>query len=222
MDRRDLTIALPAVFARIPVFARLPVFALFRVFAPPRVFARLRVFAFPHVFASTSVLALLPVFAVLAVVLPTAAVAQLPTPEEYAQRAEESENAPLFQSFEPLKITLRTDIEWLLDERNDSVEVAGTATFIDLDGSEVVKPVDVRTRGLFRMNKRNCNFPPLRLDFPQSEMEGTVFEGQNRLKLVTPCDAGRDNYQTYIYVPLANDMMWCLQTRKSTCRLETV
>ncbi len=94
--------------------------------------------------------------------LPAVAVAQLPTPEEYAQRAEESENAPLFQSSEPLKITLRTDIEWLRDERNDSVEVAGTATFVDLDGSEVVKPVDVRTRGLFRMNRRNCNFPPLR------------------------------------------------------------
>ncbi len=131
--------------------------------------------------------------------LPAVAVAQLPTPEEYAERAEESENALLFQSSEPLKITLRTDIEWLRDERNDSVEVAGTATFIDLDGSEVVKPVDVRTRGLFRMNRRNCNFPPLRLEFPRSQMEGTVFEGQNRLKLVTPCNDGRDNYQTYVY-----------------------
>ena len=145
-------------------------------------------------------IALLGFFAFPAVfTLPAEALAQLPTPEEYAERAEESENAPLFQSFEPLKITLRTDIEWLRDERNDSVEVAGTATFIDLDGAEVEKPVDVRTRGLFRMNPRNCNFPPLRLDFPQSQMEGTVFEGQNRLKLVTPCHDGRNDYQTYVY-----------------------
>ena len=144
-------------------------------------------------------IALLAVFTLPAVALPAVPVAQLPTPEEYAERAEESENAPLFRSSEPLKITLRTDIEWLRDERNDSVEVAGTATFIDLDGSEVVKPVDVRTRGLFRMNRRNCNFPLLRLDFPRSQMEGTVFEGQNRLKLVTPCNDRRDNYQTYVY-----------------------
>lgn len=139
-------------------------------------------------------IALLAVFA-----LPAGAVAQLPTPEEYAARAEASENAPLFQSFEPLKITLRTDIRWLLDERNDSVEVEGTATFIDLDGSEVVKPVDVRPRGLFRLDERNCNFPPLRLDFPRSQMEGTVFEGQNRLKLVTPCNDNRDEFQKYVY-----------------------
>jgi len=131
--------------------------------------------------------------------LPAVTVAQLPTPEEYAERAEASENAPLFQSSEPLEITLRTDIEWLLDERNDSVEVAGTATFIDLDGSEVVRPVDVRTRGLFRMDRQNCNFPPLRLGFPSTELEGTVFEGQNRLKLVTPCNDDRDDYQRYIY-----------------------
>jgi len=135
----------------------------------------------------------------LVLAFPAGAVAQLPTPEEYAERAEASENAPLFQSFEPLRITLRTDIRWLLDERNDSVEVEGTATFIDLDGSEVVKPVDVRPRGLFRLDERNCSFPPLRLDFPRSQMEGTVFEGQNQLKLVTPCNENRDEYQEYIY-----------------------
>lgn len=142
-------------------------------------------------------IALLAVFA-----LPAVAVAQaagIPTPEEYTERARESENAPLFQSSEPLKITLRTDIEGLLDERNDSTDVEGTVTFIDLDGSEVVKPVDVRTRGLFRMDESNCSFPPLRLDFPRSQMEGTVFAGQNRLKLVTPCDASRDDYQIYVY-----------------------
>lgn len=124
---------------------------------------------------------------------------ELPTPEEYAERAERAEGAPLFQANEPLRLTLRTDIQWLRDQRNDSVEVEGTATFIDLDGSEVTRPVDTRTRGNFRMNKRNCNFPPLRLDFPSGEMDGTAFEGQNRLKLVTPCNDGRDDYQNYVF-----------------------
>jgi hypothetical protein len=124
---------------------------------------------------------------------------ELPTPEEYAERAAAAERAPLFQSTDPLRITLRTDIEWLRDERNDSVEVEGTATFVDLDGSVTERPVDVRARGNFRRAKRNCNFPPLRLDFPRGQMDGTVFEGQNQLKLVTPCQDGRDDYQRYIY-----------------------
>ena len=97
---------------------------------------------------------------------------ELPTPEEYAERAERAEQAPLFRSIEPIRMTLRTDIDWLRDERNDSVEVEGTLTFIELDGSEVTKPVDTRTRGNFRRNKKNCNFPPLRLDFPTRRWKG--------------------------------------------------
>jgi hypothetical protein len=133
--------------------------------------------------------------------LPAPALAQIdgmPTPEEYAERAAIAERAPLFQSDEPLVITLRTDIEFIRRERNDSIEVEGTATFIDLDGSEVTRPVDVRARGNFRRARENCNFPPLRLDFPRGQMEGTVFEGQNRLKLVTPCQDNRDDFQRYV------------------------
>lgn len=129
----------------------------------------------------------------------TPEVPALPTPEEYAERAEAAENAPLFQDHDPLVMTLRTDIKWLRDTRNDSVEVEGTLTFIDTDGSEVTKPVDTRARGNFRRDRSNCNFPPLRLDFPRSQMDGTVFEGQNRLKLVTPCNDGSDNYQNYVF-----------------------
>jgi hypothetical protein len=134
--------------------------------------------------------------------LPGSAWAQVsgyPTPEEYGANAAAAEQTALFQAQEPLKITLRTDIEWLRDERNDSVEVEGSVTFIDSDGSEVIKPGDVRARGNFRRDKRNCNFPPLRLDFPRRQMEGTVFEGQDKLKLVTPCNDGRDDYQRYVY-----------------------
>ena len=120
------------------------------------------------------------------------------TEAEIAQRAEQAENAPLFQSDEALAITLRTDIDWLRDERNDSVEVDGTVTVVHPDGSSEEVPVEVRARGNFRREKRNCNFPPLRLDFPTRRVEGTVFEGQDKLKLVTPCHDSRDSYQQYV------------------------
>lgn len=124
---------------------------------------------------------------------------EMPTPEQFAERAAAAAASPLFQSEEPLKITLRTDIVFLRRERNDTLEVDGTVTFIDRDGSEVTRPVQVRVRGNFRASRRNCNFPPLRLDFPREQMEGTIFEGQNRLKLVTPCNDDSDNYQRYIF-----------------------
>lgn len=134
--------------------------------------------------------------------LPFAAVGQIdgmPTPEEYAEKAAAAESAPLFQSDEPLEMTLRTDIAFLRDERSDSIEVDGTATFVDLGGTETTSPLQVRTRGNFRRDPSNCNFPPLRLNFPRGDMDGTVFEGQNHLKLVTPCRDNSDDYQRYVF-----------------------
>jgi hypothetical protein len=122
-----------------------------------------------------------------------------PTAEEFAAAAEQAEAAPLFASDEPLKLTLHTDIDWLRDERSDEEEVEGRVLLAGTDGVEVSLPVQVRTRGNFRRNKRNCNFPPLRLNFATSEVEGSVFEGQDKLKLVSPCHDGRDSYQDYVF-----------------------
>jgi len=123
---------------------------------------------------------------------------QSKTAEQFAEDAHAAENSPLFASDETLVITLRTDIEWIRDTRNDSIEVAGTLWFPGEDGAVLETPVEVRARGDFRLSNRNCNFPPLRLDFPRSAMDGTVFEGQDRLKLVTPCHDSRDSYQEYV------------------------
>ena len=140
-------------------------------------------------------------FAFLAALVPGLAAQEfvIPTAEEYAERARVAEDAPLFQAEEPLRITLLTDIKWLRDKRIDTMEVEGTLTFAGADGAAIPQPIEVRTRGKFRRDKRNCNFPPLRLDFPKSQMEGTVFEGQDKLKLVTPCHDSRDNFQRDLY-----------------------
>ncbi len=56
----------------------------------------------------------------------------------------------------------------------------------------------VELRGNNRRRSSVCNFPPLRLDFPRSEMDGTIFENQNRIKLVTHCQTGRERYGQYV------------------------
>lgn len=55
--------------------------------------------------------------------------------------------------------------------------------------------VQVSARGMFRRISGACNFPPLRIAFQQEQVRGTLFQGQNRLKLVTQC---RPNYQHLI------------------------
>ncbi len=112
--------------------------------------------------------------------------------------AEAARDAPLFASDEPLELTLRTRLDYLEDERPDEEEVEGFLHVRRADGGVDTVEVEVRARGNFRREKRNCSFPPLRLDLPRSRVAGTAFENQDKLKLVTPCRLGRDDYQEYV------------------------
>ncbi|MCH7716602.1 MAG: hypothetical protein IH876_10780 [Gemmatimonadetes bacterium] len=110
-----------------------------------------------------------------------------------------ADEAPLFTSNDPISFTIRAPFETLFKDRSDDApELPATLLYEGPDGQMVSLDLDVELRGHNRRRKRTCNFPPLRLDFPKSEMEGTLFTGQNRLKLVTQCQSGRDQYGQYV------------------------
>ncbi len=96
--------------------------------------------------------------------------------------------APLFQDHEPLRLRIEADFNALRGDRDeDAEERDGMLVILGEDGSEEVFPLEIRTRGRFRLQSSTCRFPPLRLDVPRSQMEGTPFENQDKLKLVTHC-----------------------------------
>ena len=88
-----------------------------------------------------------------------------PTSEEIAAMAEQAENAPLFASHEVLVVTLEADIEDLKRERDQDIEREGTFTFMGPDNEPMTVSVKLTTRGIFRLDKRNCNFPLYRSQF---------------------------------------------------------
>jgi hypothetical protein len=57
------------------------------------------------------------------------------------------------------------------------------------DGSARELEIDVRARGNSRRDPQRCRFPPLRLDLPRSRVGDTLFEGQDKLKLVSHCQS---------------------------------
>ena len=65
----------------------------------------------------------------------------------------------------------------------------------EAQGQEVVLDVEIRIRGNTRVEL--CSSPPLRLNFRRSQVSGTVFAGQNHLKLVTQCKK-QDSYRDYL------------------------
>ncbi|MEO1203957.1 MAG: hypothetical protein AAFX10_14715, partial [Pseudomonadota bacterium] len=102
---------------------------------------------------------------------------------------------PLFASHERLELRLTAPMTTLMRERPDDEELDGTVSFSDGSGQTVQLSVEIRTRGNYRRQQRICPFAPLRLDFKRSEVEDTLFDKQDKVKLVTHCRNAIQNEQ---------------------------
>jgi hypothetical protein len=123
--------------------------------------------------------------------------------------------APLFASHDPLTFTLEAPLSSIFKERGkERNERPGRLIVPGIDGQSMTLNVQVRTRGKTRAERRICEFPPLRLDF-DSAGTGTVFEGQNDVKLVTHCQSGRAEYEQYVLQEYLVYRMYALLTEFS-------
>ena len=102
---------------------------------------------------------------------------------------------PLFASSETLHFTLVANFDEIHKDRGQESEYEPAQLFFGpADSGQEGLPLKIRTRGLFRLKRSTCKHPPLRLNFPKKSVEGTVFGGQDKLKLVTHCQE-RDSYE---------------------------
>ena len=114
-----------------------------------------------------------------------------PTPEKRAEWKKEAEARALFAAETPVEIKLVGNYKVISKDRDtlSTKEYWGEVQMADGNGGELKIPVQLRTRGHYRLANKNCSFVPLRLDFKKSEVKGTVFDGQDKLKLVTHCNS---------------------------------
>lgn len=108
---------------------------------------------------------------------------------QVARAAEPSVPDPLFQSDDILSVSIVAPFSTLVSERPDEDELPAKFHYTDADGSVVEVDIEIRTRGRFRRMEETCRFPPLRLNFKKSVVKDTLFHKQDKLKLVTHCEA---------------------------------
>jgi len=117
----------------------------------------------------------------------------------------------LFQSDELLNIELHADFTAILDTRwfEDSVR-GGETEYYDAtiyygeEGNKVEIPLRVKARGQFRRNPAYCRFPPLSLNFKKKEVKNTLFDGQDKIKMVTVCQTEPEVVKEYIVYKMYN------------------
>ncbi len=109
-----------------------------------------------------------------------------------------AQEVPLFADDAPLALTLTFDVDAVTSDRSeDPPWYPATLTHTSPDGAATALDVGVRTRGYYRLNYLDCDVPPLRLNIRRRAAEGTVFAGQDKLKLVTHCQDQRPAYEQF-------------------------
>lgn len=106
---------------------------------------------------------------------------------------------PLFAEHDVLPLTVTVDLRTLLrDVGDDREQHPATVTYTTASGEEIDLDLKVRTRGHFRRNPQNCDLPPLRFNFRKKQVRGTVFDGQDKLKVVVPCQRKWAPYEDFL------------------------
>ncbi len=102
---------------------------------------------------------------------------------------ESPDPSPLFASDSMFEFELTGDVRSLFRDRTGKAEYFPfELTYKDENGDEIVHELKLKTRGNFRRKPGNCKYPPIWLNFPKNHIpDGSVFSGQNRIKLVMPC-----------------------------------
>jgi hypothetical protein len=143
-----------------------------------------------------------------------------PDAERMQKRREDAETRRLFQVSDPLPFTLTTDFKAVNRDRNpDSTRrFPGVLNIVGDDGQARSIPVTVRTRGHSRL-VHNCDFVPIRVEFPKEGVKGTPFDSQGALKLGTHCYDSKEYEQYTLREYLAYRLFNLLTPRSFRVRL---
>ena len=104
-----------------------------------------------------------------------------------------AQDSTLFSSDAPLVIRLEAPLRTILAERDEPEYRPARIEIQSVQGEPLAIDLRVRVRGKSRTEA--CEFPPLLLNFPGDQPEGSPFAGENRLKLVTHCMANAQHEQ---------------------------
>lgn len=112
-----------------------------------------------------------------------------------------------FNSDEVLNLELASHFsEIRADTAKDPKSHEGILTYLASDGKTKKFSVKVRARGDFRRNPDICNFPPLLINFRKKEVKNTIFDDQDKLKMVTPCQREEDVIEEYMIYKMYNQV----------------
>jgi hypothetical protein len=103
----------------------------------------------------------------------------------------QSDNTGLFDSDSMLEVALKFDITEYKKRKDDSTYMdAWLSTAVN--GDTITRKIKLRARGEFR--RKFCDMPPIMLNLDMDDSIQGYFRNINKLKMVTVCPAGNQEY----------------------------
>jgi hypothetical protein len=131
----------------------------------------------------------------LALLLAQPAIAQA-TPQGDPKADKPYNPPPAFSEATPMEFTVVGPFGKLKRDRAEQTEWRpAEIQFKGADGAAGRVPVRLRTRGIWR--KKNCDIPPLMMNFTNDSTKKTPFARLDRARLTFPCRGG-DEYEQYV------------------------
>ena len=118
---------------------------------------------------------------------------------------------PLFEDQTKLDVIIEMPMKTIVNDAEHRPEVPGVLRYTDA-GTEVALDLTMSTRGNARLNY--CRFPPLSMNLKKKQVDGTLFEGQNKLKIVTRCKPDR-SHERYLFQEIGIYRGFNIVTEKS-------
>ena len=103
----------------------------------------------------------------------------------------------LFSETEPIQLILQMDMKKVLNDKSEEPEYSEAFLIQKLSETKIQSyNIKIKARGNTRRISDICEFPPLKLNFKKKSTINTIFEGQDKIKMVTHCQETKE-YQNY-------------------------
>ena len=102
---------------------------------------------------------------------------------------------PIFAEEKPVEVTLYAPFSQLKKDRQEETQYRPGWLTYKGDAGEVRVPARLRTRGIWR--KKNCEIPPLLVNFSKDSTKKTLFAKNDRLRLTLHC-RNNDEFEQYV------------------------
>lgn len=105
---------------------------------------------------------------------------------------------PLFAEESELNITIEGPLSSLVRNARRSTTPVPATLILNGSGEPQRFAISLSPRGITRRTGVICSFPPLRIDFGETAVRGTIFRGQGKMKVVTHCRSGSNFEQNTV------------------------